>query len=570
MGFFKTLKDDISEAMNQLISEDILDERPEEKNDSLDSSAMTEEVLEVNFVENGVSSEVAMDESINTEIADGLSDNAEENDELNEQFEESYIESDDDLSEDSYFETDDNNYDELSSEEYEDSYSENELDESEYDDDSQYDLDEFAEENIDQVPSKENKRKRSNLSDFLYEDVFNGDIDAEMDALVASIEAKKRAEEQRRLEAEQQVIQEPTTVDFSTVDASKLTIKDVLAGKIPTEEEIAERKRREEERQQIGEFLRSRNQATTIAIEETIEETNDDVTEKATEEITEEASIESEVQEDVISSEGLDEIDDITNNLHAENIEENEEKISEAEKLPEIEETAEVEVTEELPEVEEIAEVEANEELPAVDEPMDVVVSDGVVYETVDYESPTNENIEALLNKLEDNSVPEEILAQEMEEIPEKTSDEIAVLIKDLKLIGNITTNGNLDVYGEVIGNLNVAGKLKIQGNVTGNVQANEIFVDGAKIVGNVKATKTVKVGAQAVIIGDVTASSSVIAGAIKGTVDVNGPVILDVTSIVKGDIKSAMVQINNGAVIEGNCMQVYGKVDVTTFFDKY
>ena len=36
------------------------------------------------------------------------------------------------------------------------------------------------------------------------------------------------------------------------------------------------------------------------------------------------------------------------------------------------------------------------------------------------------------------------------------------------------------------------------------------------------------------------------------------GPVILDASAIVMGNIKSKSVQINNGAVIEGMCSQCY------------
>ena len=60
------------------------------------------------------------------------------------------------------------------------------------------------------------------------------------------------------------------------------------------------------------------------------------------------------------------------------------------------------------------------------------------------------------------------------------------------------------------------------------------------------------------------------IAGAVKGDIDVRGPVILDASAIVMGNIKSKSVQINNGAVIEGMCSQCYADVSPTAFFDDY
>ena len=59
------------------------------------------------------------------------------------------------------------------------------------------------------------------------------------------------------------------------------------------------------------------------------------------------------------------------------------------------------------------------------------------------------------------------------------------------------------------------------------------------------------------------------IAGAVKGDIDVKGPVILDSSAIVMGDIKSKSVQINNGAVIEGMCSQCYAEVNPTSFFEE-
>lgn len=49
-----------------------------------------------------------------------------------------------------------------------------------------------------------------------------------------------------------------------------------------------------------------------------------------------------------------------------------------------------------------------------------------------------------------------------------------------------------------------------------------------AKIEGEVVSTGTIKIGLGSVIIGNVTSTSAVIAGAIKGDIDVQGPVVVD------------------------------------------
>ena len=108
---------------------------------------------------------------------------------------------------------------------------------------------------------------------------------------------------------------------------------------------------------------------------------------------------------------------------------------------------------------------------------------------------------------------------------------------------------------------------MSITGIIEGNSQAAEIYAESAKITGEVRSLGTVKVGQETVIIGNIFATSAVIAGAVKGDIDVHGPVILDTTAIVMGNIKSKSVQINNGAVIEGFCSQCYSEIDVQGLF---
>ncbi len=149
-------------------------------------------------------------------------------------------------------------------------------------------------------------------------------------------------------------------------------------------------------------------------------------------------------------------------------------------------------------------------------------------------------------------------------------SEESSVITGGVLLDGNLTTEGSLDLLGTVNGNLSVGGKLNVTGSITGNSKAREIFAENAKICGDLTSDSAIKIGEGTVIIGNITALSAAIAGAVKGDIDVHGPVILDSTAIVMGNIKSKSVQINNGATLEGNCSQCYADVSPTSFFDEY
>lgn len=149
-------------------------------------------------------------------------------------------------------------------------------------------------------------------------------------------------------------------------------------------------------------------------------------------------------------------------------------------------------------------------------------------------------------------------------------SDEVAIVTAGMKVKGDMTSDGSLEVVGTIEGNIDIMGKLNITGTVTGNSKATEIYAENAKITGEVRSDGSVKIGQSSVIIGNIFANSAVIAGAVKGDIDVHGPVILDTSAIVMGNIKSKSVQINNGAVIEGMCSQCYADVNPTSFFEEF
>jgi len=158
-------------------------------------------------------------------------------------------------------------------------------------------------------------------------------------------------------------------------------------------------------------------------------------------------------------------------------------------------------------------------------------------------------------------------VSEEPELSADYVSDEVATITKMMTVNGDMISNGSLEVIGAINGNIAVRGKLNITGNITGNSEASEIYAQGARIDGDLTSTGSIKVGSNTVVRGNIYATSAVIAGAVKGDIDVHGPVILDSTAIVMGNIKSKAVQINNGAAIEGMCSQCYADVSPSNFF---
>ena len=180
------------------------------------------------------------------------------------------------------------------------------------------------------------------------------------------------------------------------------------------------------------------------------------------------------------------------------------------------------------------------------------------------------DKLEAELNGTEKENVPvDTVVKEEPKTELEQISDETAVITSGLVVSGNLDSIGSIDIFGVVDGDVSCKGKLTVSGTINGTTIANEVFANNAQITGDIQARGTVKIGQGTVAVGNITATSAVIAGAVKGNVDVNGPVIIDSSAVIAGDIKSKSVQINNGATIDGRCTQCYSEINTAQIFEK-
>jgi len=120
---------------------------------------------------------------------------------------------------------------------------------------------------------------------------------------------------------------------------------------------------------------------------------------------------------------------------------------------------------------------------------------------------------------------------------------------------------------GQVEGSLTSEGKVDVKGYVGRGVTGSEIAISDCKIVGPVSGSE-ITIFEGAVVIGDITGDNLVVSGAIKGDTDVKERVLLSPTAIVKGNITSAKIIIEDGAAIEGTVTQTYARVSPSAFFD--
>ena len=219
------------------------------------------------------------------------------------------------------------------------------------------------------------------------------------------------------------------------------------------------------------------------------------------------------------------------------------------------EDAAVEEVTEEVAEVEtesvELAEEENEIELPEVEEEMEAdIVSE--------------EMKEEIVEEMEEVEVVPEMSVEEVED----EKQEVTVITKGTIITGGIKSDTSLVVKGTIEGDVECQGKLTITGKVEGNTIASEIYVNTPRLEGDINSRGIVKIDVGTVVIGNINCTSVLVSGAVKGNIEVNGPVIVDSTAVVKGDIKAKSIQINSGAVIDGHCSLAYADVDLDSFFE--
>lgn len=88
-----------------------------------------------------------------------------------------------------------------------------------------------------------------------------------------------------------------------------------------------------------------------------------------------------------------------------------------------------------------------------------------------------------------------------------------------------------------IVGNCETGGTIRVEGSVEGSI----------------KAGKAVVIGTQGVVTGDIITQDAVISGRVEGTVVAASRLELQATSHIEGDVHTRRMQLEEGAVLNGN-----------------
>ncbi len=99
-----------------------------------------------------------------------------------------------------------------------------------------------------------------------------------------------------------------------------------------------------------------------------------------------------------------------------------------------------------------------------------------------------------------------------------QVSSKVAVITEDMIVNGDITTQSDLNIFGQVTGSIACRGDVLVLGRVTGDLSGANVRVEG-EVNGNLTVDKRVDVGPGGRIKGDITASNVFSEGISEGDI---------------------------------------------------
>ncbi|MDF3001095.1 MAG: polymer-forming cytoskeletal protein [Bacillota bacterium] len=127
------------------------------------------------------------------------------------------------------------------------------------------------------------------------------------------------------------------------------------------------------------------------------------------------------------------------------------------------------------------------------------------------------------------------------------------VISRSMVIVGEITSSGNIDIYGDVKGSIRTDGDIKATGSVVGDLAGHSFTLNGCTIQGNIKAKGNVTIGQNTVVVGDIIAENIKINGKVKGNLVITKMSEFFENALLAGDVRSQTISMSQGAKLHGN-----------------
>lgn len=133
-----------------------------------------------------------------------------------------------------------------------------------------------------------------------------------------------------------------------------------------------------------------------------------------------------------------------------------------------------------------------------------------------------------------------------------KTTVETAVIPAGMVITGNITTQSDMRIEGNIVGDITCEGNILLFGSIDGNVNANNITFHKGTMKGDVVVKADAVLEEESSLKGNLTAVNVLSNAKSQGQIFASGTVELQNQAFVHGDITAATFSVTSGAKIKG------------------
>lgn len=137
--------------------------------------------------------------------------------------------------------------------------------------------------------------------------------------------------------------------------------------------------------------------------------------------------------------------------------------------------------------------------------------------------------------------------------VPVQEETQATVISRSMVIVGEITSSGDIDVYGDVKGSIKTDGDIKATGKIIGDLTGNSFTLNGCTIQGNITARGNVTIGVNTVVVGDITAENIKLNGKVKGNLNIGKMSELLENALLVGDVRAHTISMSQGAKLHGN-----------------
>jgi len=133
----------------------------------------------------------------------------------------------------------------------------------------------------------------------------------------------------------------------------------------------------------------------------------------------------------------------------------------------------------------------------------------------------------------------------------------VSLISKEATVLGDIITEGHIDIVGKVRGNVDAEGNVAVRGLVSGDLSGEKIGLYKCRVKGNLNAGTGVVIDSESVIIGDVDTDNVVLGGKLKGDIKAMKMAVIRSDAYFLGDVETESLAVESGAVVNGNVKTV-------------